>query len=74
MAKEPSVKKLTDLFCHVNDFCEAFLPQWQKLQIETGERKRNRKSRMSESDIMTIMGFYAGTPENSVTKAKDLLI
>nr|WP_274680952.1 hypothetical protein [Vibrio aestuarianus] len=30
------MKKLTDLFCHVDDFCKAFLPQWQKLQLESG--------------------------------------
>ncbi|NOH72315.1 IS982 family transposase, partial [Vibrio pectenicida] len=28
--------KLVDLFCHVDDFCKAFLPQWQKLQLEHG--------------------------------------
>ncbi|CAH8198979.1 hypothetical protein VAE130_570644 [Vibrio aestuarianus] len=47
--------KLVDLFCHVDDFCKVFLPQWQKLQLESGERKRNRKGRMSESEIMTII-------------------
>ena len=47
--------KLVDLFCHVDDFCKAFLPQWQKLQLEHGERKRRRKGRMSESEIMTII-------------------
>ncbi len=36
------MRKLVDLFCHVDDFCKAFLPQWQKLQLESGERKRNR--------------------------------
>ncbi|TOL43200.1 IS982 family transposase, partial [Vibrio parahaemolyticus] len=36
-------------------FCQAFLPQWQRLQLENGERKRNRKGRMSESEIMTII-------------------
>lgn len=46
---------LVDLFCHVDDFCKAFLPQWQKLQLESGDRKRNRKGRMSESEIMTII-------------------
>ncbi|MBY7800735.1 hypothetical protein KW430_18010 [Vibrio fluvialis] len=49
------MKKLTDLFRHVDDFCKAFIPQWQKLQVETGQRKRNRKSRMSESAIMKIV-------------------
>ncbi|ENM5769360.1 IS982 family transposase [Vibrio mimicus] len=49
------MNKLTDLFCHVDDFCQVFLPQWQRLQLENGERKRNRKGRMSESEIMTII-------------------
>lgn len=40
------MRKLVDLFCHVDDFCKAFLPQWQKLQLESGERKRNRKGRI----------------------------
>ncbi len=47
--------KLVDLFCHVDDFCQVFIPQWQKLQLESGERKRNRKGRMSESEIMTVL-------------------
>ncbi|ENM5918451.1 hypothetical protein CW613_002578 [Vibrio mimicus] len=46
--------KLVDLFCHVDDFCKAFLPQWQQLQLESGECKRHRKGRMYESEIMTI--------------------
>lgn len=51
--------QLVELFCHVDDFCQVFLPQWQKLQLESGERKRNRKGRMSESEIMTIIiAFY----------------
>lgn len=49
------MNKLVDLFCHVDDFCQAFIPQWQKLQLESGERQRNRKGRMSESEIMTII-------------------
>jgi len=53
--EEPAMRKLVDLFCHVDDFCKAFLPQWQKLQLESGDRKRNRKGRMSESEIMTII-------------------
>ncbi|GGB08771.1 hypothetical protein GCM10007414_22760 [Agarivorans gilvus] len=49
------MKKLTKRFCHVDDFCKTFLPQWRKLKIDTEKRKRNRKSRMSESEAMTIM-------------------
>lgn len=49
------MNKLVELFCHVDDFCQAFLPHWQRLQLESGQRKRNRKGRMSESEIMTII-------------------
>tara|TARA_Y100000588_G_scaffold57995_1_gene56210 strand:- start:373 stop:642 length:270 start_codon:yes stop_codon:yes gene_type:complete len=47
--------KLVNLFCHVDEFFQAFLLQWQKLQHESGERKRNRKGRMSESEFNTII-------------------
>jgi len=47
--------KLVDLFCSVDDFCAVFMPQWQKHLIESGERKRNRQSRMSASEVMTII-------------------
>ena len=48
LTKEPTMRKLVDLFCHVDDFCQAFLPQWQKWQLESGERKRNRKGNTGE--------------------------
>ncbi|MCG7499209.1 hypothetical protein MHO82_20290 [Vibrio sp. Of7-15] len=57
------MRKLVDLFCHVDDFCQAFLPQWQKWQLESGERKRNQKERMPESEIMTIIIAYCLKPE-----------
>jgi hypothetical protein len=31
--------KLTQLFCDVDDFCQAFIPEWQKNQMTNGERK-----------------------------------
>ena len=49
------MNKLVDLFCSVDDFCTVFMPQWQKYLIDSGERKRNRQSRMSSSEIMTII-------------------
>lgn len=51
------MKKLTYLFCHANDFCKVFLPQWQKLQLESGKRKRNRKGRMSGSEFPTLFSY-----------------
>jgi hypothetical protein len=30
------MKKLVELFCDVDDFCKAFIPQWQKQLLEDG--------------------------------------
>lgn len=53
------MKKLIELFCDVDDFCIGFVPQWQEQLIEDGSRKRRRQSRMTLSEIMTIIiGFH----------------
>jgi len=46
---------LEDLFCAVDDFCRLFLPDWHRQQLQCGERKRRRGSRMVLSEIMTIL-------------------
>ena len=46
---------LEALFCDVDDFCQVFLPDWRGQQLTTGERKRQRSTRLSVSEIMTIM-------------------
>lgn len=53
------MKNLVELYCDVDDFCKVFIPQWQKQLLEDGTRKRRRESRMSTSEIMTIIiGFH----------------
>lgn len=53
------MKNLVELFCDVDDFCQVFEPQWQKQLIEDGKRQRRRQSRMTLSEIMTIIiGFH----------------
>ena len=53
------MKKLVELFCDVDDFCKVFIPQWYKQLIEDGSRQRHRESRMTVSEIMTvIIGFH----------------
>lgn len=53
------MNKLVELFCDVDDFCQAFIPQWQQQLIEDGTRRRQRKGRMSPSEVMTIIiGFH----------------
>lgn len=53
------MKNLVELFCDVDDFCQVFEPQWQTQLIEDGKRQRRRHSRMTLSEIMTIIiGFH----------------
>ena len=47
--------KLDDIFCDVDDFCRVFIPEWEKQQLADGSRKRKRCSRMTTSEIMTII-------------------
>ena len=46
---------LTELFCDVDDFCQDFLPTWETRLLEEGQRKRRRPSRLSISEIITLM-------------------
>jgi hypothetical protein len=50
----------TELFCDVDDFCKVFQPLSEQRQIESGERRRKRWSRLSLSEQMTIViAFHA---------------
>jgi hypothetical protein len=50
---------LEDLFCHVDDFCQAFEPRWQRQLLGQGLQQRNRKRNLCLSEIMTIViGFH----------------
>lgn len=46
---------LDALFCHVDDFCQAFEAQWQKRLMKHGGIKRNRTKSLCLSEIMTIL-------------------
>jgi hypothetical protein len=46
---------LLELFCDVDDFCKAFVPVWQKKQLDAGEIQRQRERSLSISEIMTIL-------------------
>ncbi len=49
---------LLELFCHVDDFCRAFVPQWQQVQVASGTRHRHRARLLSLSEIMTILIWF----------------
>lgn len=46
------------IYCFVDDFCKEFMPQWRQQLLQSGARKRNRSSRMSSSEIMTILILF----------------
>ena len=46
---------LLELFCHVDAFCQAFEPQWQRSLLQQGTIKRVRQAQSSTSEIMTIV-------------------
>lgn len=49
---------LLELFVTVDDFCQAFLPQWQRHLLGDGSRKRLRSGQLSMSEVMTIIIYF----------------
>ena len=46
---------LLELFCGVDDFCQAFLPAWRKQLFSAGTIQRQRERSLSVSEVMTIL-------------------
>jgi len=49
---------LLELFVSVDDFCQVFLPFWERKLIEEGSKKRRRAGQLSVSEIMTIIIYF----------------
>lgn len=50
--------RLVELFCHVDDFWQAFEPVWKRHLLASGNRQRWRETDLSESEIMTLLIHY----------------
>ena len=46
---------LLELFVHVDDFCQAFMPAMEQQLLKSGQRQRNRQRSLAISEIMTIL-------------------
>lgn len=46
---------LLELFVSVDDFCQVFLPFWERKLMQDGSKKRRRAGELSVSEIMTIL-------------------
>lgn len=49
------MESLLELFVNVDDFCQVFLPFWERKLLRDGNKKRRRAGQLSVSEIMTIM-------------------
>ena len=49
---------LVELFCHVDDFCQAFEAHWIGHQVTTGRRRRRRAGQLCLSEIMTLLIWF----------------
>lgn len=50
---------LEELFCHIDDFCQTFEPQWRRQQLSSsGRRRRYRPRRLSLSEVLTILVHF----------------
>lgn len=49
---------LVTLFCIVDEFCKEFYPEWEKILMTQGLKKRCRPSQIAPSEIMTIFIYF----------------
>ncbi|HMB24370.1 MAG: IS982 family transposase [Chloroflexota bacterium] len=49
---------LLELFVSVDDFCQVFLPFWERKLMQDGSKKRRRAGQLSASEIMTILIYF----------------
>ena len=52
------MNKIVELFIDVDDFCQAFMPQWQSYWLVQGQVKRTRACQMSMAEIMTVIILF----------------
>jgi transposase len=49
---------LLELFVSVDDFCQIFLPIWERKLLSDGSKKRRRVGQLSMSEIMTLIIYF----------------
>src|SRR5262245_6980408 len=53
--RSPAMDSLLELFVRVDDFCQVFLPSWERKLMQDGSKKRRHAGELSISEIMTIL-------------------
>ncbi len=49
------MESLLELFVHVDDFCQAYLPRLEQYLLSSGAIKRHRERSLPVSEVMTIL-------------------
>lgn len=49
---------ILDLYCSVDAFWQQFEPLWEREQLRSGQRRRKRATRLSPSELMTILILF----------------
>jgi len=49
---------VVEIYCSVDDFMKEFWVEWIKKLLTSGEKKRNKPSKLSTSEVMTIMILF----------------
>lgn len=61
----PPMTSLEELFCHIDDFCQTFEPQWRATLLGSGVKHRDRRQSLTMSEIMTILvSFHQASYRN----------
>ncbi|MEL6527118.1 MAG: hypothetical protein AAFQ07_15555, partial [Chloroflexota bacterium] len=56
--KASPIMSLLELFCSIDDFWQVYEPIWHQTLLESGQRRRRRATRMSMSEMMTLMVHF----------------
>ncbi len=57
--KEPAMMSLLELFVSVDDFCQVFLPFWERKLLADGKKKRRRTGQLRVSEITPALAAQA---------------
>ena len=52
------LERLTEVFCEVDDFCQALEAQWQAYLLGSGTAPREPKPGLSVSEIITLLHSF----------------
>jgi hypothetical protein len=49
---------ILEIYCEIDDFWQTYEPEWERMLIDSGTKKRKRAREMSGSEVMTILVHF----------------